>query len=79
MKKDRKYRVWYIRNANLHRDLQMQMVTNENGKFATKHKERLLNHVNVEAIQLLENRELARRLKKKNFRAGVVITKSRAQ
>ena len=55
------------------------MVTNENGKFATKHKERLLNHVNVEAIQLLENRELARRLKKKNFRAGVVITKSRAQ
>ena len=25
---------WYIRNADLHRDLQMEMVTNEIGKFA---------------------------------------------
>ena len=41
---------WYIRNADLHsRDLQMEMVTNEIGKFAKKHKERL-HHVNVEAI-----------------------------
>jgi hypothetical protein len=49
---------WYIRNA----DLQMQMVTNETGKFAKKHEERLLHHVNVEAIHLLDNSDLVRRL-----------------
>ena len=36
----------YITNADLHRDLQMQMVTNEIGKFAKKHEERLLHYVN---------------------------------
>jgi len=56
---------WYIGNADLHRDLQMEMVTNETGKFAKKHEERLLHHVNVEAIQLLDDSELVRRLKKK--------------
>ena len=58
---------WYIRNADLPRHLQMEMVTNEIGKFAKKHEERLLHHVNVEAIQLLDNSELVRRLKKKTF------------
>jgi len=56
---------WYIRNAYLHRDLQMEMVMNESGKFAKKRKERLLHHVNVETIQLLNNSELVRRLKSK--------------
>ena len=42
---------WYIRNTNLHRDLQMEMVTNEIGKFTKKREERLLHHVNFEAIQ----------------------------
>jgi hypothetical protein len=42
----------------------MEKVTNESGKFATNHEERLLHHVSVEAIQLLDNRELVRRLKK---------------
>ena len=46
---------WYIRNADLHTDLQMEMVTNEVGKYATKHRERLYHHVNVEAIQLLDS------------------------
>jgi hypothetical protein len=55
---------WHIRNADLHRDVQMEMVTNEIGKFAKKHEERLLQHVNVEAIQLLDNSEIVRRLKK---------------
>jgi hypothetical protein len=40
----------------------MEMVTNEIGKFAMKHEERLVHHVNVEAIQLLDNSELVRRL-----------------
>ena len=57
----------YIRNADFHRDLQMEMVTNETGNFAKKHEERILHHVNVEAIQLLDNSELVRRLKKKTF------------
>jgi hypothetical protein len=56
---------WYNRNADLHTDLQMEMVTNETGKFAQKHEERLLHHVIVEVIQLLDNSELVRRLKRK--------------
>jgi hypothetical protein len=35
-----------------------KIVTNEIGKFAKKHEERLLHHFNVEAIQLLDNSEL---------------------
>jgi len=76
---------WYIRRADFHRDLQMEKVTNEIGKFAKKHEERLLHHVNVEVIHLLDNSELVRRLKrkkkerKKTFLAGVVITKIKTQ
>ena len=73
---------WYIRNVDLHRDLQMEMVTNEIGKFAEKHEERLLYHVIAEVIHLLDSSELVRRFKrkkKKTFFAGVVIIKSRAQ
>jgi hypothetical protein len=42
----------------------MEMVRNETGKFATKHEERLLHHVNVEEIQLLDNSELVKKKKK---------------
>jgi hypothetical protein len=40
--------------------------------FAKKHKERLLNHFNVEAIQLLDNSELVRRLKRRNKKFKLV-------
>ena len=43
-------------------DLQMEMVTNETGKFAKKPEERLLHYVNVEAIQLLDSSDLVRSL-----------------
>jgi hypothetical protein len=43
------------------------MVTNETGKFAKKLEDRLLHHVNVEAIQLPDKSELVRRLKRKNL------------
>jgi hypothetical protein len=43
----------------------MEMVTIEIGNFTKKQEERLLHHVNIEAIQLLDNSELVRRLKKK--------------
>ena len=56
---------WYVRNADVHRDLQMEMVTSEIGKFAKNHEERPLHYVNVEAIQLLDSSELVRRLKRK--------------
>jgi hypothetical protein len=58
---------WHIRNAVIYRVLQMEMVTNETGKFVTKQEERLLHHLNVEAIQLLDNSEQVRRLKKNLF------------
>jgi hypothetical protein len=44
----------------------MEMVTNEIRNFTKKHKERLLQHANVEAIQLLDNSEQCEGLKK-NF------------
>ena len=45
---------WYTRNADLHRDHQMEMVNAWHlRKFAKTHDERLLHHVKVEAIQLL--------------------------
>ena len=53
-----------IRNAELHGNLQIEIVTNQIGKFAKKREERLLYHVNVEAIQLLDNSELVRRFKR---------------
>jgi hypothetical protein len=40
----------------------MEMVTIEIGKFAKKQEERLLHHVNIEAIQLLDNSELVQKL-----------------
>jgi hypothetical protein len=53
---------WYVRNADLHRDLKMEMVTAEIKRFARKQEERLHHHDNVEAIQLLDNSKLLRRL-----------------
>jgi DNA polymerase III epsilon subunit-like protein len=53
------------RNTDRHRDLQMEMVTNEIGKFANKLQERLLHHVSFEAIQLLDNSELVQGLKER--------------
>ena len=55
---------WYIRNADLHRDLNVELVTAAIRRFARKHEERLHQHVNVEAIQLLDNSALVRRLKR---------------
>jgi hypothetical protein len=43
------------------------MVTNEIRNSGKKHEEGLLHHVNIEAIQLADNSELERRLKKRNF------------
>jgi hypothetical protein len=55
---------WYVRNADLHRDLRIAKVTTEVRRFARKHEERLLHHDNVEAIQLIDNSKLTRTLKR---------------
>jgi hypothetical protein len=40
-------------------------VSSENQRFAQKHEERLHHHEKVEAIQLLDNMGIVRRLQKK--------------
>jgi hypothetical protein len=42
----------------------MKMVTTEIRRFAKRHEEWLLQHDNVEEIQLLDNSEVLRRLKR---------------
>jgi len=49
----------------LHRDLQVGVVSSEIQKFAKKHEGRLHHHENVEAIQLLDNTRMVRRLQRK--------------
>lgn len=55
---------WYVRNSDIHRDLGIEDVASEIKRFAAKHELRLHNHINPEAIQLLDTNELIRRLKR---------------
>lgn len=55
---------WYVRNSNLHKDLGMETVDQTIRRVARSHEERLRHHVNVEALQLLDNAEIVRRLKR---------------
>lgn len=55
---------WYIRNDDLHRDLNIQVVSEIIKKYAEAHQQRLHHHVNVEAIQLLDHTDIKRRLKR---------------
>jgi hypothetical protein len=55
---------WYFRNSDLHKDLEIDTVSQTIAKFAKGHEKRLLDHVNVEAIQLLDNTNQIRRLKR---------------
>jgi hypothetical protein len=56
---------WYIRNNDLHRDLLLDFVSSEIQTFAQKHEEHLHHHVNIEAIQLLDNMDIVHRLQRK--------------
>lgn len=55
---------WYVRNNDLHRDLAIPTVKEEIKKYAGRHEARLHQHVNAEALQLLDNQHLVRRLKR---------------
>lgn len=56
---------WYARNKDIHRDLNIETVEAEIKRFAQKHEARLHDHVNVEAIQLLDSGGQVRRLKRR--------------
>jgi len=55
---------WYIRNNDLHSDLQVDVVTSEIQRFAQKHEGRLHRHENGGAIQLLDNTCIVCRLQR---------------
>ena len=55
---------WYVRNADHHRNLKMEMVTAQIKRCDRKHEERFHHHDNAEAIHLLDNTELLGRLKR---------------
>jgi hypothetical protein len=46
---------WYACNSNIHRDLGIRMVTAEIKRKAKKQEDRLHQHTNMEAIQLIDN------------------------
>jgi hypothetical protein len=58
---------WYIRNNDLHRDLQADVETSKIQRSAQKHEGTLRHHKNIEAIQLLDNMGIVRRLQRKNL------------
>jgi hypothetical protein len=55
---------WYMRNSNLHGDLEIDTVDKEMKRFAWKHEDQLHQHTNVEALQLLDSSDIVRRLKR---------------
>ena len=55
---------WYIRNKDLHRGLKVDVVSSEIQRFAQKHEGRFHHHENDEAIQLLDNTCIVRRLQR---------------
>ena len=56
---------WYIRNNDLHRDLQVDVVSSEIQRFAQKHERSPHIHENVEAIQFLDSTCIVRRFQRK--------------
>ena len=55
---------WYIRNTDLHRDLQIEMVTEVVKKYAVSHNQRLQSHTNSEMESVLNIRNHIRRLRR---------------
>lgn len=54
----------YVTNEELHRELNIKWVIEVIQQYAVKHEKRLLNHPNVEAIQLLDITHELRRLRR---------------
>ena len=58
---------WYVRNSDLHRDLQVNVVSSEIQRFAQEHEGRLHRHENGEAILLLDNVGIVHRLQREKL------------
>ena len=56
---------WCVGNNDLHRDLQVNVVSSEIQRFAQEHEGRLHRHENAETILLLDNAGIVRRLRRK--------------
>lgn len=54
----------YVTNQDLHNDLAIKWINEVIQEYATKHEKRLLNHTNIEAIQLLDITHELRRLQR---------------
>ena len=46
---------WYVRNSDIHRDMNIPFVKDEIKRFAIRYTNRLDNHINTLAIELLDN------------------------
>jgi hypothetical protein len=55
---------WYYRNDHLHRDLKIATIRQEIQRFAERHERMPHNYANTEVLQLLDNTNLNRRLKR---------------
>ena len=55
---------WYVRNADLHRDLRFEKVSEEILKLAAAHDVRLRRHINEQASSLVQSVGSERRLKR---------------
>jgi hypothetical protein len=53
-----------VKNSDLHRDMEIDTVDKEIKRFARKHEDRLHQHPSVEALQLLDNSDIVRGLKR---------------
>ena len=63
---------WFQRNEDIHRDLGLKSEDEVVPDFATRHEQRLHEHMNTEALQLLDNIQDRRRLKRRKI-CNIVI------
>ena len=55
---------WFVNNCNIHKDLEMNKIKNEISKFSQRYLNRLSDHSNTLAINLLDDSEEIQRLKR---------------
>ena len=55
---------WYVRNDNLHKDLDVETVDSVIKMYAQSHEQRLQRYIKLKAFQLLKNGGPVRRLKR---------------
>lgn len=56
---------WFQRNDDIHADMKIKFIDEVIRERAIKHEQRLHSHVNIEAIQLLDNSQITSRLKRR--------------